>query len=474
MSRQHNLRLVDRNLRGIELVLLVLGAIVSALGLVAVQLGALGALDIPPFVIGAVFWAAVLALHIVLRVRASKADPIILPIAATLNSIGIVAIYRIDIAQGSTGSTPAMRQALWATAAVVIAAVVLYFLRNHRVLQRYTYVFMLASIVLLVLPMIPGIGTSLGTNAELWVKLGPVTFQPSEYAKITLAVFFAGYLVARGESITAAGRRFAGMTFPRPKDSGPILVVWAMAMTVLVVQKDLGTSLLYFGLFLVMLYVATGLASWVVIGLLMFVAGGLAAYRFIPLVQGRVHAWLDPLDDTLYNQQYGGSYQLVQGLFGQAHGGMFGTGWGRGYPQLTPLARSDYIFTSIGEEVGLIGIFAILCLFLLLVGRGLRVGFTASDDFGRLLATGLSFVLCLQVFIVVGGVTRVIPLTGLPTPFLAAGGSSLLANWVIMALLLRITDSIRSQADRFGALRSTTDAAPASAVGSPAEKEAHS
>ncbi|MFU0804889.1 MAG: FtsW/RodA/SpoVE family cell cycle protein [Pseudoclavibacter caeni] len=462
--RERGLRLADRNLRAIELGLILLGALVSATGLAAVQLGVAGALSAGPFLIGTLFWIAVLVLHVVLRARASKADPIIVPVAATLNSIGLIAIHRIDLSSETTGvGTPALRQALWAILSVLAAAAVVWFLRNHRVLQRYTYVFMAASVVLLVLPMIPGIGTALGTNASLWVRLGPITFQPSEYAKITMAIFFAGYLVARGDTISAAGRRFLGMTFPRPKDFGPIVVVWAMAMAVLVVQKDLGTSLLYFGLFLVMLYVSTGLASWVAIGLVMFAAGGAAAYAMIPLVQGRIHAWLDPFDDDVYNAN-GGSYQLVQGLFGQAHGGLFGTGWGRGYPQLTPLSRSDYIFTSIGEEIGLVGVFAILCLYLLLISRGLRIGYTASDEFGRLLATGLSFVLALQVFIVVGGVTRVIPLTGLPTPFLAAGGSSLLANWVIMALLLRITDSIRAQADRFGALGGPSPAPAARAT----------
>ncbi|WP_036961921.1 FtsW/RodA/SpoVE family cell cycle protein [Pseudoclavibacter soli] len=440
-------RLVERNLRGIELWLLILGGLVAGTALVAVQLGARGSLSPAAFVVGGVYWAAVIGLHVVLRITASKSDPIIVPIAAVLNGIGLVAIYRIDIAQDATGSgSSSTRQAIWSIGAVILAALVVWFLRNHRILQRYTYLFMLISVVLLVLPMIPGIGTDNGTNASLWAKIGPITFQPSEYAKISLAIFFAGYLVTHADTLTLAGHRFAGMTFPRLRDSGPILTVWAMAMLVLVVQKDLGTSLLYFGLFLVMLYVATGMASWVVLGMVLFGLGGLAAYRFMPLVQGRIHAWLHPLDTDLYNQT-GGSYQLVQGLFGQAHGGLFGTGLGRGYPQLTPLSRSDYIYTSIAEEIGLIGMFALLLLFLLLISRGLRVGFAAQDDFGKLLATGLSFVLCLQVFIVIGGVTRVIPLTGLPTPFLAAGGSSLLANWVIVALLLRITDSIRSQAN---------------------------
>jgi cell division protein FtsW (lipid II flippase) len=233
------------------------------------------------------------------------------------------------------------------------------------------------------------------------------------------------------------------MRLPRARDLGPILVVFAASMIVLIFQKDLGTSLLYFGLFLVMLYVATGRASWIVLGLGMFAIGAVIAYKVLTYVNGRIHSWLNAFSPANYNAK-GGSYQLVQGIFGLAHGGILGTGLGRGLPQKTPLANSDFIFTSIGEELGLIGIFAILALYLLFVSRGLRIGFAGQDDFGRLLGVGLAFVIALQVFIVIGGVTRVIPLTGLTTPFLAAGGSSLVANWIIAALLLRLSDAVRS------------------------------
>jgi cell division protein FtsW (lipid II flippase) len=240
------------------------------------------------------------------------------------------------------------------------------------------------------------------------------------------------------------GKKFLWMRFPRARDLGPILVIWAAAMVVLIFQRDLGTSLLYFGLFLVMIYVATGRASWVVLGLGMFLAGAFVASRLLSYVAGRFDSWLDAFNPKIYDAT-GGSYQLVQGLFGLAHGGLIGTGLGEGRPGIVPLAESDYIVASLGEELGLAGLFAILALYLLFVSRGFRIGFAGQDDFGRLLGVGLSFVVALQVFIVIGGITRVIPLTGLTTPFLAAGGSSLVANWIIAALLLRLSDSVRNQ-----------------------------
>jgi cell division protein FtsW (lipid II flippase) len=240
------------------------------------------------------------------------------------------------------------------------------------------------------------------------------------------------------------GKKFLWMRLPRGRDLGPILVIWAVAMGVLIFQRDLGTSLLYFGLFLVMIYVATGRGSWIVLGLSLFFGGALIAANTLGYVQGRVRSWLNPFDPALY-EQGGGSYQLVQGLFGLANGELIGTGWGLGRPDIVPLAESDYIIPSLGEELGLVGLFAILALYLLFISRGFRIGFAGQDDFGRLLGVGLSFVLALQVFVVIGGVTRVIPLTGLTTPFLAAGGSSLVANWIIVALLLRLSDTVRTQ-----------------------------
>src|SRR5690606_11005006 len=302
---------------------------------------------------------------------------------------------------------------------------------------------MFLGIVLLLLPVVPGIGDT-GANADVWVRIGIFSFQPGEFAKILLAVFFAGYLVTARASLSLVGRRILGLRLPRARDLGPILVVWLLSLGVIVIQRDLGTALLYFGIFLVMLYVATGRGSWVFIGLALSAIGGWAATRVLPYVAGRFENWLDAFNPEIFNRE-GGSLQLVQGIFGIADGGLVGTGLGQGRPDIVPLAESDYIVASLGEELGLIGLFAILALYLIFVARGIRIGITGQDDFGRLLAVGLSFVVGLQVFIVIGGVTRIIPLTGLTTPFLAAGGSSLVANWIIVVLLVRLSDAVRQQ-----------------------------
>ena len=434
---------VPARLRNLELVLLLIACGIVAFAIVLVQLGALGHVDSTIVTISAGLAVLVLAMHLVMRVVAPQADPLILPIITLLNGIGIAEIYRIDIAFGASGwDSAGIRQIVWTGMAIVIGIAVLILVRNHRVLQRYRYIAMFTGVVLLLLPMLPLIGRTIN-GARVWIGIGPFSFQPGELAKVALAIFFAGYLVTARDSLSMVGRKILWMRFPRARDLGPILVVFAASMVVLIFQKDLGTSLLYFGLFLVMLYVATGRASWIVLGLGMFALGALVAFKVLTYVNGRIHSWLDAFSAINYNAR-GGSYQIVQGIFGLAHGGILGTGLGRGAPQKTPLANSDFIFSSLGEEVGLVGIFAILALYLLFVSRGLRIGFAGQDDFGRLLGVGLAFVIALQVFIVIGGVTRVIPLTGLTTPFLAAGGSSLVANWIIAALLLRLSDAVRS------------------------------
>jgi cell division protein FtsW (lipid II flippase) len=293
--------------------------------------------------------------------------------------------------------------------------------------------------------MLPGLGVEVN-GARVWIQLGGLTFQPGEIAKIALGVFFAGYLVQHRDSLSMVGTRLWGMRFPRGRDLGPILAVWVLSMLVIVFQRDLGTGLLYFGLFLVMLYVATGRLSWVLMGLGLFVGGALAANQFLGYVHGRFANWYDAFNPSVYNAD-GGSYQLVQGLFGMGHGGLFGTGLGQGMPYITPVSQSDYIIASLAEELGLVGLFAILCLIVLLVSRGARIGFAATDDFSKLLSIGLAFVIAWQTFLVIGGVTRIIPLTGLTTPFMAAGGSSLVANWMIVAILLRLSDG-QSRAPR--------------------------
>ncbi|RNE66972.1 FtsW/RodA/SpoVE family cell cycle protein [Cryobacterium tepidiphilum] len=436
---------LPQKLRNLELFLLVIACAINAGAIILVQLGALGHIDTQLVLLGAGLSVLVLALHIAMRFVAPGADPFVLPISTLLNGIGIAMIYRIDIAENESGfESASVRQIVWSALAVLCALVVILVIRNHRILFRYTYISGLAAVVLLLLPLVPGLGREV-SGARVWIGFGSfATFQPGEIAKIALAVFFAGYLVRNRDTLSMVGTKFLGMRFPRFRDLGPILVIWALSMSVIIFQHDLGTALLYFGLFLVMLYLATARVSWVLLGLVLFVGGALVASQVLDYVNGRFASWLHALDPDVYNAA-GGSYQLVQGLFGLAQGGLIGTGLGQGRPDITPVPQSDYIIASLGEELGLAGIFAILALYLLFVARGFRVGFAGQDDFGKLLGVGLSFVVALQCFIVIGGVTRVIPLTGLTTPFLAAGGSSLVANWIIVALLLRLSDTVRNQ-----------------------------
>jgi cell division protein FtsW (lipid II flippase) len=434
--------------RNRELALLVVAFAVNVSMVLLVQLGATGTIETTLVSLTATLAALVFGLHICLRYVAPKADPLLLPIVTVLNGMGVAMIYRLDIAEGYTGwSAFSTRQIVWSAIAIIGAITVILVIRNHRVLFRYTYIFGFAAFVLLLLPLVPGLGRRVN-GAQVWIGIGDfLTFQPGEVAKIALAIFFAGYLVRTRDSLSLVGRRFLGVQFPRLRDLGPIVVVWALSMGVIVFQRDLGTALLYFGMFTVMIYVATGRLSWVLIGLGLFGGGAAIASQSLTYVNGRFNNWLNAFSQEAYDAQ-GGSFQLLQGIFGLAHGGLVGTGLGQGRPAITPLAESDYIIASLGEELGLAGLFAILCLYLVFVGRGIRIGFLDGDDFGKLLALGLAFTVALQVFIMVGGVTRVIPLTGLTTPFLAAGGSSLVANWIIVALLLRLSDSARMARSR--------------------------
>jgi cell division protein FtsW (lipid II flippase) len=434
---------MPQKLRNLELGLLLAALGLSALALALVQWGALGFLDWSLLTYAAGLAGLTLGLHLVLRLMARDADPFVVPIATMLNGLGITMIHRLDLATGVTGWQAAgVRQMAWTAVALIIAIGVLLLVRNYRVLLRYRYIAMLVGVVLLTMPLWPVIGRTVN-GATLWVEFAGMTFQPGEIAKIALAVFFAGYLMTARQSLQQVGTKFLGIRWPRLKDLGPLLIVWVLSLAVLVLQRDLGTSLLYFGLFLAMLYVATNRVLWLGLGGSLFILGAVVAGTQLGYVQGRIRGWLDSFNQEVYDA-VGGSYQLVQGMFGLAEGGFIGSGLGKGQPSLVPLANSDYIVAALGEELGLFGIFALLALYLLLVSRGFRVGFTGTDDFGRLLATGLSFVIALQVFVVIGGITRIIPVTGLTTPFLAAGGSSLVANWIIVALILRLSDDARA------------------------------
>ena len=437
-------RAIPRN-RNIEALLVLFALGVNAFEILQIQLSVLEVVNGDFFTYWAPIAVAALVFHLILRFRARNADSLILPLAVLLNGLGVAMIYRLDLAKMADGADDlfAFRQVIWTVVAIAAAAAVVLYVPNHLFLRKYVYVAGAFGLVLLILPVVPFIGRRIN-GASLWIGIGNFTFQPGELAKIALTVFFAGYLVQRKDSLSVTGRKIVGVQLPRARELGPILVFWLASLIVLVLERDLGTSLLFFGLFLVMIYTATGRAIYVAVGLGMFVVSGLMVAQLGGYVQGRIDSWLNPFDQANYDA-VGGSYQLVQGMFGLAHGGLVGTGLGGGIPQLVPLAESDFIIASIGEELGLIGLFAVFAVYILFVARGIRIAVNHTDDFSRLLAVGLSFVIALQCFIVIGGVTRVVPLTGLTTPLLAAGGSSLLANWIIIGLLLRISDSVRTE-----------------------------
>jgi cell division protein FtsW (lipid II flippase) len=383
--------------------------------------------------------------HLMMRKFAKYADPLMLPIATLLNGLGLVLIWRLDqepsITTASLGGPMAAKQLMWSTLGVALFLAVLFFLKDHRVLQRYTYISMVVALILLILPVFfpPRFG------ARIWITIpGVGSLQPGEFAKIIIAIFFAGYLMVKRDALALASRRFMGMYLPRGRDLGPILAIWALSLMILIFETDLGTSLLFFGLFVIMLYVATERTSWVVFGLTLSAAGAVGVAAFASHVQSRVNNWLNPLALG----PNGGVTETAQAMFSFGSGGLFGSGLGQGYSRFIGgiAPKSDYILATIGEEMGLTGVMAIILLYGLLIERGVRTALAARDPFGKLLAIGLSGAFALQVFVVAGGVTGLIPLTGMTMPFLAQGGSSVIANWALVALLLRISDTARRPA----------------------------
>ena len=362
----------------------------------------------------------------------------IMPCVLLLTAIGTMMIARID---QSMDTAIAMRQLTWLCLAIVLVCALIIGLRDYRMLRRFSYVSMVVGLVLLLSPMLPVLGQDIN-GARIWVKIpGLGSFQPGEFAKLFLAFFFAAYLFDRRDQLAVGGKKILGLQLPRIKDFGPIIVVWVTSMGVLVMQHDLGTSLMFFAMFVAMLYVATGRKSWIVIGLIAFALGAVVAASMFGHVGSRVDAWLHPFSDEQYNKQYGGSWQLVTGIFGLASGGLVGTGLGQGHPALTTFANSDFIYASLGEELGLTGLLAILVMYLLIIASGFITAMKIKDGFGKLLASGLVFTMAFQVFTVVGGITLVIPLTGLTLPYVASGGSSLIANYLLAALLIVISNA---------------------------------
>jgi cell division protein FtsW (lipid II flippase) len=435
-----------RNPRTTELVLLAFSLAISMAAYAAVGLAHDGALPAGMLGYGSGLAVLFVGAHVVLRRFARDADPVLLPVVTTINGLGLTMIHRLDLGgSASTGGTgtanDARTQLVWATLGVAVFVVVLVGVRDHRIFSRLAYTLALVGLILLAIPAVLPSSLSEVNGAKLWIRLAGFSIQPGEFAKICLIIFFASYLVDKRDVLALASRRVMGLELPRGRDLGPVLLAWVLSILIMVFESDLGSSLLIFGIFVVMLYVATERASWLVIGLGLFAAGAFLAYEVISHVRVRVDVWLDP-----FAYRNGSGYQNVQALFGLGTGGIFGTGLGAGRPDMVPIAKSDFISSAIGEELGLFGLVAVILLYLILVERGLRTSLIVRDAFGKLLAAGLAFAMAWQVFVILGGVTGLLPLTGLTTPFLAYGGSSLVANFGLIALLVRISDAARRPA----------------------------
>ncbi|MDX3323558.1 FtsW/RodA/SpoVE family cell cycle protein [Streptomyces sp. NPDC057067] len=431
--------------RNTELVLVAFAVLISVFAYANVGLALNG--ELPAGMLGYGLGLALLGgvAHIAVRRFAPYADPLLLPLATLLNGLGLAIIWRLDQSERfqalKTFAPAASKQLMFSAVGVAIMVVVLIVLKDHRILQRYTYISMLVALFLLILPMFfPAVN-----GAKIWIKIpGVGTIQPGEFAKIVIAVFFAGYLMVKRDALALASRRFMGLYLPRGRDLGPILMVWAFSILILVFETDLGSSLLFFGMFVVMLYVATERTSWIVFGLLMSGAGAVGVATFEPHVQDRVTAWLDPFAGWGVEPA---SEQMAKSLMAFGSGGTLGTGLGQGNSDLIGFAaNSDFILATVGEELGLAGMMAVLLIYGLIVERGVRTALAARDPFGKLLAIGLSGSFAIQVFVVAGGVMGLIPLTGMTMPFMAAGGSSVIANWALIGILIRISDTARRPA----------------------------
>ncbi|AIL95954.1 FtsW/RodA/SpoVE family cell cycle protein [Corynebacterium ureicelerivorans] len=379
--------------------------------------------------------------HVAIAVLAPYADQVMLPVVALLNAIGLVVIYRLDLAERPGYGPLAERQMLWSLVGVGLMVLTLIVVRDHKSLSRYSYLLGLVGLILLALPLVwpqpPGY-----EEARIWLWLGPFSIQPGEFSKILLLIFFAQLLAQKRALFTVAGRRFAGLTFPRLRDLAPILMVWAIAILIMAVSNDFGPALLLFATVLGMVYFATGRASWLAIGLALVAIGGYAVYQVSSKIQERVSNFLDPFADF-----EGIGNQPANALIGLSWGGITGTGLGYGHPELVPVAHSDYILAALGEELGFVGIAAVLCLFGVFVTRGFRTAMQARDSYGKLLASGLALTIAIQIFVVAGGVSAMLPMTGLTTPFMSAGGSSVMANYILLGLLLRISNGANRPAD---------------------------
>lgn len=417
----------DTRQRSDELLLLVLVAMLAAGGyvltLLAERTDLTSSLAPRLAAVGVLFVAA----HMAVRKYAPRADATLLPLAALLNAIGFIFVARLD-------EELAAAQTVWTGVGIATFILALVVVKEARSLERYRYTFALIGIFTLLMPMLPGIGREVN-GARLWVRLGPVNFQPGEVAKVVLVIFLASYLIEKRELLSVFNRRIGQVPLPDPRHLGPLVLAWGVSLVIMVQEKDLGSSLLFFAVFAVMLYMATGRGAYVGIGGLMFATGAALAYRAFSHVEQRVTTWLDP-----WPTASGQGFQLVQSLYAFGSGGFAGTGFGLGHPEKIPNAATDFVFAAIGEELGLIGATAVLIVYMLFIGSGFRIAARAERPFLKLLAAGLTAIVGIQTFIILGGVTRVIPLTGITMPFISYGGSSLVSNFALLALLLRISD----------------------------------
>jgi cell division protein FtsW (lipid II flippase) len=419
---------LGRARRNTELALLILAIILAVGAYALVGLGLDGEVPVGLAGYGMLLVGGYVFAHLAVRWLAPTADPVFLPTAVLLAGLGFAVIYRLE-----PDLAPA--QTMWLLLGLGLFALTLLIVRDHRQLDHFTYTIGLLGIIMLLLPLAPGIGRTV-RGARLWVGIGPLQFQPAEIGKVLLMVFIASYLNARKELLAVATRRLGPLALPEPRHLAPLLVAWGISLVILFLEKDLGSSLLFFGMFVVMLWVATGRAAYLILGILLFAVGAFFGYAAFSHVQDRVTVWLNVFDPDLIQDE---GYQLAQSLFAMATGGMLGTGLGLGRPGFIPDAHTDFVFSAIGEELGLLGTMAVLLLFVLLVFRGFRAAVRSPDGFGQLLAAGLSTILALQTFVIIGGVTRLIPLTGITLPFVSYGGSSLVANFVLLALLIRVS-----------------------------------
>ena len=426
---------VYKKWRNVELLLILMAQSFGFIGWILTNLQLYDALPENLATAAGIWYGMGIVTHLVVRFLLPWADPIILPVVFALNGLGLATIARIDQIPDPV-KHDAYQQLIWTGLGIILFIAVLVVVRDHRRLQRFPYLLFLGGMTLLLLPMLPFIGVASG-GARIWITMFGYSFQPAEIAKIMLAIAFAAYFYEKRDVLALAGKRFLGLELPRARDLGPIAVMWFISLGIMVFQNDLGTALLFFGLFTVMIYIATERPSWPILAGAGFIVAGYLAFNFTHHVPRRVSAWLDPFSN------YDANLQVISAQFGYAWAGLFGRGWGAGRPGLTPLPKSDFIAASLAEEIGMLGLIAVVMLYALLVARGFKSALICPDGFGKLLAGGLSFVFALQVFAIIGGITRLLPLTGLTTPFMSQGGSSLISNWIIVGIILVVSHRAR-------------------------------